>query len=235
MKIRLFAVSIVGTLTLAAFCSVGRGPDPAAAASCTVVPEFGASGNTVIINGGSCKDVADRSETFVVSCVAGGIRVHYTLSPDPGGPTDSGYPCASWGAIEVRGYSGPDTIDLSQVSAANGFTAMTGPNRAIGDSEGDQVTGSAFADNVTTGDGADTVLVRDGRSDSVDCGPGQDAAQADQQSVDSVANCEITSFLAEPVTAIAPVTTAAAATKKCKKKRRSAAAAKKKRCKKKRP
>jgi Ca2+-binding RTX toxin-like protein len=78
----------------------------------------------------------------------------------------------------VSGGSGPDRI----VAGAAGTRLTGGPGN-------DSITGSPQEDRVDGLEGDDTIDTRDGRYDSIDCGPGTDTLLADPD--DSAANCEI--------------------------------------------
>jgi hypothetical protein len=62
-------------------------------------------------------------------------------------------------------------------------------NRLNGGPGDDSITGGAAEDRVEGAEGNDTIDTRDGRFDSVDCGPGTDVLYADAG--DSAVNCEI--------------------------------------------
>ena len=212
-------VSLVA-LGLAAAVLLARTPPAAEAAPCPS-PVSSFSAGTITIQGDpSC---AFNDEDFRVYC-DGSVKFDYVVNGVQAiSGNDTGVACGTPTRIHVIGNGGDDNIDLSSVTPGNGFTAIA-QNQVEGGFQNDTVLGSAFADLISGGDGrdflaggpgADTVAggagndllaLRDGTGDSADCGDGFDGAQADQASLDSVANCEITDRSPEP------------AKKKCRKK-----------------
>lgn len=240
----------VGFAAVVLVLTVSRsGHEPAAEAAPCQAPVYSLTGGVFTIEGDpGCQSLPEK---FQVICSASSIAYHYEVGTPPPQVIDSTAPnsCPSANRVSVLGHGGDDVIDLSGVSPAAGFTGISAQNTLDGDygadkligsptadllgggPDGDLITGGSGSDQGLGGAGTDTLLMRDGVADSVDCGADFDSAQADQQSTDSVANCELTDFLPATVAmTTAPVTTK----KKCKKKRRSAVAAKKKRCKRKR-
>lgn len=211
---RLAIALLSGALLVAALLLGASRPDPAAAASCSIntIDDNSTPGYLLLEGAGLC---SDHSERFRVFCSAGTVNVDYAFidTNDLSGVLDTTIPCGSVQAMSVSGLVGGDLIDVSAVAPApGGFGSLS--------------------HSLSGGVGGDTFLLRNNVPDSTDCGDDTDSAQADRVGVDSLANCEIVSFLPEPVmaTAASAVTTPV---KKCKRKHRSAAAAKK-RCKKKR-
>jgi hypothetical protein len=189
----LVALAVAGaTLALVILLGASR-PHDARAASCSINVSTFSSGTLTVEGAGTCSDHAER---FKVYC-SGNALVDYSWSDDPLGPSgthDSGAPCGDIQTLVVNGLNGNDQIEVGAV----------GSLRAI---RGDA--------------GGDTLLLRNGVSDTADCGADTDSIQADQHSLDSAANCEISDFLPEAAA------TTPTAKKKCKKKHRTAAAAKK--------
>ena len=62
-------------------------------------------------------------------------------------------------------------------------------NRLLGGGGNDSIAGGPAEDRIEGGEGDDTIDSRDGRYDSIDCGPGTDTLLADP--VDGATNCEI--------------------------------------------
>jgi hypothetical protein len=211
------ALGVAGLALLAAMLFAGQRASPAEAAPCPA-PTF--SGNLDIAGTAPC-DV--DSEIFNVYCNAGNVFVDYGVNDTIQGPFDSGVACSMPTRISVDGYFGGDRIDLSRVSAADGFTGINQPNQLNGSFGNDELIGSPLPDAVSGSIGSDIVLVRDGSADNVDCGPDFDYAQADLASTDSLSNCEVADYLptaATPTAATPPAATPPPATpKKCKRKR----------------
>ena len=78
----------------------------------------------------------------------------------------------------VYGGSGNDTIAAGPVAS-----------RLIGGGGNDTIKGSPDEDRIEGNEGDDTIDSRDGRYDSIDCGPGNDVVLADPD--DGVSNCEV--------------------------------------------
>jgi Ca2+-binding RTX toxin-like protein len=101
------------------------------------------------------------------------------------------------------------SVDLAAGTATGGAgnDTLAGVNNLIGSPFGDSLTGSVLANSITGLGGNDTVSalggsdavdVRDGGPDTASCGVNEDAAVADQASVDTVnADCEAIAFLPE--------------------------------------
>ena len=210
------------------------GPPAAQAAPCTITPTSSFLGGELAISGGSCADVDFAAEEFTVYCSSGAVRLIYKIDADTN-DTPLGPACSAPTRIRVTGFSGPNVIDLSLVSAVTGFSSVVGPNELSGGPQADRVLGTSFPDAISTAAGDDRILIRDGRADAADCGAGADNVQADQASLDSLAGCELADLLAEPPAAIQTGQTAAPAPKprKCKKMKGKKAAAAGKKCRKK--
>jgi Ca2+-binding RTX toxin-like protein len=67
-----------------------------------------------------------------------------------------------------------------------------GNDRVAGSSGNDTLIGGTGADTLNGGAGADTINVRDGKRDTVRCGPGKDRARADKR--DRLHGCERVRF-----------------------------------------
>jgi len=176
---------VLAAVAAAVLALEGRGAEPASAASCSLNNISDYAKPTLRIQGeGLC---SDHAEAFKVYCSAGTVMVDYAFidTNDLSGTHDTGALCGEVQSVTVDGLGGADRIEMTNV----------GTSRTI-----------------NGGDGGDTVLVRNGARDNVDCGADVDSIQADQHSVDSAANCEISDFLPE---ATAPTK----AKKKCKKRR----------------
>jgi hypothetical protein len=219
--VRVAAATLAVTGLIAALSLGGDAPKAAKAAPCPA-PTF--SGNLTIAGTPPC-DV--ESEIFNVYCSAGNVFVDYGVNDSIQGPMNSGVACSAPTKISVDGYIGGDRIDLSRVSAANGFTGINQPNVLFGSFGNDLLIGSPLSDSASGSVGADLLLMRDGVADTIDCGADFDFAQADQATVDSLTGCELADLT--PVPTATPSATSTPTTKKCKRKR-----AKKKRCRKRR-
>jgi CSLREA domain-containing protein len=68
-------------------------------------------------------------------------------------------------------------------------------NQLVGNGGGDRIVPGAGADTVIAGSGQDQIFVRDGVSDSVDCGTEVDTIESDNKGVDAVTGCEVTNYL----------------------------------------
>ncbi len=200
--------------------------DSAKAAPCPA-PTFGlAAGNLSIQGTFPCNE---ESEGFAVYCEAGMIRFEYEVNDVQLGSIDTGVTCGSPARLSVHGNAGDDTIDLSRVTAANGFTGITEPNLIEGSYGKDELIASQMSNEMLGGAQSDIILARNGVHDTVDCGEGTDAVQTDQTGVDALSNCEVIDLLPTPapVPATTPLPTVtgrrAAAQRSCRKlKRRSA-------------
>jgi hypothetical protein len=190
----------IACLALAFALLSGPASERAAAAPCPN-PTFTNSAGTLTIKGTApCDDDAER---FSVFCQAGTVRFDYEVNSVPLGPFDTLAVCGTVTRISVLGLGGGDVIDLSRVQAATGFTAVTS-NMLEGGPGADQITGSSLPDVALGGSQSDILLLRDGVTDTADCGDGVDAVQADRRSLDTLANCEVADVLPEPVVAPTP-------------------------------
>jgi hypothetical protein len=194
-------------------------PDRARAAPCPAPTVIYLAGNLSVAGTAPC----DFSpEEFRVYCSAGTVVFDYTVNGAPQGTANTALPCSAPSRLTVIANDGADRIDLSAVTAAAGFAAISAPNTLNGGYGNDVLIGSGFADSALGGPDSDILLLRDGVADLGDCGAGIDAAQADRAGLDSLTGCEVSDVLPTP----------ASQKKKCKKKGSKGAAAAKK-CKKK--
>ena len=197
---------------LAALLLAADSPERARAAPCQA-PDYAIAAGNLSIVGTTCDF---NPELFRVFCSAGTVQFEYRVNGSLVGVFDTTTACGAPSRLTVTGNGGEDTIDLSAVTAAAGFTAINQPNTLDGGYQGDILIGSALPDSVLGGPGPDIVLLRDGAADSADCGDDIDAAQADRATLDALSNCEVADVLPAP------------AAKKCKKRKgRKGAAAKK--------
>jgi hypothetical protein len=193
-------------------------PHRADAAPCPL-PTYGmdASGNLSIQGTGVC---AEEPEGIAPFCSVATVWFDYSVNGVQQGPFDTGVGCGAPTRLTVFGNPGDDLLNLSQVSAANGFTGITQPSFIDGGSGSDTLILGSVTSNAVGGSGNDIVFARNGFGDFVDCGEGLDAVQSDQQGVDSLLNCEIVDLT--PSVAPAPVTgrtgRRARALKRCKRK-----------------
>jgi hypothetical protein len=237
------ALLIAAGAAAAILLMISAPPERAAAAPCPI-PSYGYFAGDVTIAGNSPCD--DEPEDFRVYCQAGNIWFDYTVNGVLQGNIDTAIACGAAARLRVFGNFGDDKLDLSAVSAGNGFTGLNKPNQLEGNEGADTIVGTALADATTGGSGRDLLnpgpgndsadggsqedllLLRDGGPDTADCGSEFDSAQADQQATDGLANCELADYLPA---AASP--SPGPSQKKCKKKRKGRAATAKK-CKKRR-
>jgi hypothetical protein len=206
-----FATRVVAVLVfLAAFGLSWAAPEGARAAPCPS-PTFGIGAGDLSIQG--TPPCAEEQEHFVVYCEAGTVRFEYAVNEVLQGLVDTAIGCGSPARISVHGNAGDDTIDLSKVTGANGFTGITEPNLVEGGSGKDELVGSQKPSDFLGGTQNDIVLARNGVRDTVDCGQGTDAVQSDQAGVDVLSNCELTDFLPTPLPAPTSAPTPAASIK----------------------
>ena len=90
-------------------------------------------------------------------------------------------------AVTVVGTNAAETI--YGTARADTIDGRGGSDKIFAFAGNDVVTGGVGADRIETGFGNDRVLVRDGRKDTVWCGPGKDTVIADR--IDAVRDCEI--------------------------------------------
>jgi hypothetical protein len=191
-------------------------PSQAAAAPCPAPTVLDLSGNVSISGTTPCDDDPER---FSVFCGGGHAKFDYYVNDTFVATVDTGIACGAVGRFSIDGRYGDDLIDLSRVSAANGFTGINLPNLLTGGAGADLIVGAPLANSVSAGSGADIVLIRNGIADTADCGTEIDAAQTDQPGVDSLLSCEVVDPLPVAATPAAPAPLAPAQTKKkCKKK-----------------
>jgi hypothetical protein len=200
--------------------SASAGSDPAQAAPCPAPTVINLAGNLSISGTSPCDD---DPENFSVFCGIGTARFDYYVNTALQGTVDTGTSCAAVAHLTIEGRYGDDLIDLSRVSAANGFTGVSEPHVLDGGAGSDLLVGAKQSNSVLGGPGSDIVMLRNGVPDTADCGADIDAVQADTTGMDSATSCEIADFLPSGVKAGPNVVP-----KKCKKKRHG----KKHRCKK---
>jgi hypothetical protein len=182
-----------------------RGSEQAQAAPCPA-PTITDSAGTLRIAGTSPCD--DDPEEFFVVCSDGTVRFDYYVNTASVGRIDTGVACGSPTRIVVTGSYGADLIDLTGVSAVNGFTGISQPNILDGGADGDLLAAGPLASTDVGGYGRDILLLRNGKADQADCGPDDDAVQTEAPGTDSLSGCEVVDAAAAPATA----------KKKCKKK-----------------
>jgi hypothetical protein len=236
------ALVLACAAVLAALALIASRPEPAKAAPCStdVSSYIVLTGSPDFLGIRGASICSDHDESFRVYCSGGTVLVDYAFidTNDLSGTDNSGAPCSQVGSLWVDGLLGDDRIDVSAVSPATGFSTISpadpvhlnpsgaGNDDVVGSSFADEITGGAGGDSLTSGPGNDSVnggtggdllFVRDGGPDTADCGADNDAVQADQRSVDAIANCEAVDALPEATTAAVPVPEIVAK-KKCKKK-----------------
>jgi hypothetical protein len=211
-------------VVLAAFALSWLAPDGAGAAPCPI-PTYGLSAGDLAIEGTA--PCAEEPERFVVYCETGSVRLEYAVNDVLQGVTDTAVGCGSPARLSIDGNAGDDTIDISKVTAANGFTGIALPNVVVGGDGRDELVGGQVPSELLGGPQGDIILARNGVRDTIDCGEGTDAVQADQAGVDALSNCELIDLVPTPapVTSSTPKPTGkrAAAKRRCRKlKRRKA-------------
>jgi hypothetical protein len=91
------------------------------------------------------------------------------------------------GNDRLAGNAGADRLFGS--SGADALDGHGGNDRLSGGAGNDVLAGGSGADSITGGTGGDRILARDGRRDTISCGPGRDSVTADRR--DRVArDCE---------------------------------------------
>jgi hypothetical protein len=218
---------LVLLVALGALALRGSAPDSAEAAPCPL-PTYGLASDVLSIQG--TFPCSEESEGFSVYCAAGAVQFEYEVNGVALGSTDTAVGCGSPRRLSVDGNAGDDTIDLSRVSAGNGFTGIDEPNLVEGGYGRDVLVGGQMPGELLGGPQSDIVLARNGVRDTVDCGEGTDAVQTDQAGVDTLSNCELIDLLPTPALATPTATSVetptgkrAAAQGRCRKlKRRSA-------------
>jgi hypothetical protein len=235
-------VALAGVLVTAAaaiaLLLAGPGAQKAYAASCTITPYHQFGGGVLVLGASQCGTSKELSrERFEVNCQGGTAHSVFQFEDETGPYPPVEFfdgPCSAVSFVSVSGLGGIDIIDLHAVGLAAGFTGTAALDGGDG---ADQLFGSTLPDEVRGGSGPDVIAERDGVADTVDCGDGFDAVQADRASLDSLSNCEVADFLPEPAPAVVfttPATPTAQTTplpvrkKKCKKPTRSSASASKK-------
>ena len=128
------------------------------------------TGGTPLVAGNGCTEVSKTEAT----CPLAGIR---DVKVDLGDQPDTATVATAFG-IEVKGGDGNDTLLGSDAD-----------DELLGEGGDDRITGAAGKDSVDGGEGGDTLLVRDGARDSIVCGGGEDAGEADLED-ELAADCE---------------------------------------------
>ncbi len=187
--------AVLGVLALLAAFAVALSTPEGRAAPCPA-PSFSFGGGDLSIQG--TPPCAEETESFVVHCEAGTVRFEYGVNGVSQGEADTEVGCGSPARISVHANAGDDVVDLSKVIAANGFTGIARPNLLEGGSGMDELVGSRTSSEFLAGTQNDIILARNGVHDTVDCGQGTDAVQADQAGVDSLSNCELMDLLPTP-------------------------------------
>ena len=141
----------------------------------------GSGADTFVAGGGSSKLYGNKGDD-VLTGGAGNDLLDGGDDPGSGNDTLDG----AGGADELRGGDGTDTATYA--SRSNAVTVSPDDIADDGEAgEGDNVRSDV--ENLIGGSGADTFKLRDGRAESVTCGPGADSVVAD--AVDTVAaDCE---------------------------------------------
>jgi hypothetical protein len=205
------AAAALAALAIAA----STGSDRAQAAPCPAPTVINLAGNVSISGTSPCDD---DPENFSVFCGSGTARFDYYVNTAFVGTFDTATACGAVGRITLEGRYGDDLIDLSRVSTANGFTGVNQAHILDGGAGSDVIVGAKQSNSVLGGYGSDIALLRNGVSDTADCGSDIDAVQADTAGMDSATSCEIADFLPAAATSQAP-NTSQTPKKKCKKKR----------------
>jgi RTX calcium-binding nonapeptide repeat (4 copies) len=217
------AILFLAAAAFAAFGLAGPGSTPAQAAPCPV-PAYGlgVGGNLSIQGSAPCDEAPEVIEPF---CSGGTVWFDYQVNATDQGLINTSVPCGTPTHLSIYGHEGDDTLDLSRVSGAGGFTGIQQPNLIDGGYGNDTLVGSPSHNDLQGGEGNDIALARNGTSDAVACGDGIDAVQSDQAGVDTLSQCEIVDLAITPAVASTPAPVAvhtgrrAAALKKCKKRR----------------
>lgn len=132
------------------------------------------SAGTLTITGSTSND------TFIVSSksAGGSVLVYVTENRVSNYVLNGGTPvlASAITAISVSTSDGPDSIDLSGVNVANGYSSsLSGHVTVDGGNSNDVLIGTPFGDSLTGGDGDDTLIGGVG-NDSLNGGNGADTA-----------------------------------------------------------
>jgi hypothetical protein len=136
-------------------------------------------------------------------------RHYLTESMSPSGTSGAGCtPLSGYPTVVCDGVTRFDVATLDQNDLVSVLSALPtridagdGDDFVTGGAGPDTVDGGAGADDIATGGGDDRIAARDGSVDTIDCGAGDDRADAD--AFDVVKNCETDPV---PVTGEQPVT-----------------------------
>jgi hypothetical protein len=207
MRAGLVVAAVLGALALVG----SAGPTRAEAAPCPAPTVINLAGSVSISGTSPCDE---DPENFSVFCGSGNVQFDYYVNDTFVGTFNTGTSCAAVAHLTIEGRDGGDLIDLSRVSAANGFTGVSQPHVLDGGTGADLLVGAKQSNSVLGGSQSDLALLRNGVPDTADCGPDIDAVQADTAAMDSATSCEIADFL-PPTAAQAPQPSPK---KKCKKK-----------------
>lgn len=132
-------------------------------------------------------ETVDRPAVVTPSAPEGLLR-----NGGPGPDRLTGGPLAD----RLRGLGGADLLrglagaDLLRGGRGNDVLAGgAGDDALFGDAGDDRLTGGPGLDRMNGGPGADTIQARDGRAETVRCGPGRDRVRADPR--DRLIGCEV--------------------------------------------
>jgi hypothetical protein len=123
-------------------------------------------------------------------------RHYLTESMSPSGTSGAGCtPLSGYPTVVCDGVTRFDVATLDQNDLVSVLSALPtridagdGDDFVTGGAGPDTVDGGAGADDIATGGGDDRIAARDGSVDTIDCGAGDDRADAD--AFDVVKNCE---------------------------------------------
>lgn len=139
-----------------------------------------------LLDGGSGTDLASYTD----KTVGGGLVVTIDGSANDGQSSEGDNVAVSTENLTGTAF-GDNLRGASTGTVSNTISGGAGADVIYGYGGGDTLTGGTSFDLVYGGDGNDTINVRDGASDSTDCGAGTDVANADLTPFDStVTNCE---------------------------------------------
>jgi|GEM_PF-1294614 len=139
---------------------------------------------------GSLGLVLDAGGSSTIEAVAGLVTLEINGSLDPSFPVINS---ADVTTIVVTGSADADDVDLSAVSAGNGFTALTattinagsGDDTIVGSEANDKINGSGGGD-VITGQGGNDTINGGGGEDYLVGGSGDDIVRGQGSSLDSL-------------------------------------------------
>jgi hypothetical protein len=178
------ALAILGVVAATAFAqdAIVTGTDGNDTLQGTAAAEsiYGRGGNDAIdggagddeLDGGTGADVLNGGPGSDAVSYSGGAPVTVTLN---GAPDDG-----------TAGEGDNVGNDVEDIFGGDGGDTLVGSGRANtidGGGGGDQITGGAGKDAIFSGDGVDVIEARDGESDRIDCGAGNDVATVDLNDV----------------------------------------------------